>query len=80
MTVQFSVEGGSIPGLNLVELCVWDWTFFIPDGPEKLAIQTALDLELETWRQRQYHARDPHVLPIRTLRGNLEQVLSGSST
>lgn len=74
--VGFSHTGGPIPGLFLGEVRVHDWTFFIPEGPERGIIQIVLDLEEAENEQKKYHQQDPHREPIESLRKRLEESLS----
>lgn len=74
--VEFSHTGDPIPGLFLGEVMVNDWTFFIPEGPERGIIQIALDLEEAENESKKYHLQDPRRESIESLRKHLEESLS----
>lgn len=74
--VNFSIEGDPIQGLHLGVVMARDWTFFIPEGPERLAIKRAIDLESAQVEQEKYHARDPARGIVCELRARFEESLS----
>lgn len=74
--IKFSNEGNPVTGLHLGEATAHDWTFFIPDGPERVAIKTAIDLEHAQAVQEKYHQQDPVQKTIRGLQERLEESLS----
>ena len=74
--VKFSNEGNPVTGLHLGEATAHDWTFFIPDGPERTAIQTAIDLECARDAQEEYHGHDPVRSTVRELQAQLGESLS----
>jgi hypothetical protein len=63
--VEFSHTGDAIPGLCLGEVMVNDWTFFMPESPERTAIQMLIDLEQAEAEQKKYHQRDASRNPWR---------------
>lgn len=73
--VEFSHTGDPIPGLSLGEVRVYNWTFFIPEGPEREIIQIVLDLEEAEKEQKKYHQQDPHREPIEGLQKRFEELL-----
>jgi len=74
--VEFSHTGDPIPGLWLGEVMVHDWTFFIPEGPERDAIRMAIDLERAQAEQEEYHRRDPKRELVQGLQKRLGESLS----
>lgn len=74
--VEFSHTGDAIPGLCLGEVMTHDWTFFIPEGPEREMVQMAIDLEQAQAEQEKYHQRDPKRELVQGLQKRLEESLS----
>lgn len=73
--VEFSHTGDSIPGLFLGEVMVSNWTFFIPEGPEREIVQMAIDLEQARAERKEYHQRDPKRGLVEGLQKRLEESL-----
>lgn len=74
--VEFSHTGDTIPGLYLGEVMVHDWTFFIPECPEREVIQMVLDLEQAQAERKEYHQRDPKRVLVEGLQKRLKESLS----
>jgi hypothetical protein len=74
--VKFSIDGDMIQGLRLGEIMAHDWKFFIPEGPERVAIQTLIDLEYAQDEQEKYHRLDPAKKKVRELRTQLDESLA----
>ncbi|OYV63284.1 MAG: hypothetical protein B7X03_02520 [Parcubacteria group bacterium 21-58-10] len=75
--VEFHTDGhGPISGLYLGEATAHDWTFFIPEGPERRAIQAAIDLEHAQDEQVKYHEQDPVRSTVQELQIRFEKSLS----
>lgn len=74
--VEFSHTGDPVPGLFLGEVRVHDWTFFIPEGPEREIVQMAIDLEQAQTEQEKYHQQDPKRELVEGLQKRLEESLS----
>jgi hypothetical protein len=73
--ISFSVAGDPIPGFYPGEATAHDWTFFIPEGPERAAVQAAVDLEDAEAVQRRYHEQDPTRHIVQGLRDKFEESL-----
>lgn len=77
MDVQFSVEGDPVQGLDFGQgVTASEWRFFIPDGPERMAIQAAVDLEIAQGEQKKHHEQDPHKCTVRALQEKLEESMA----
>lgn len=77
MMVKFSVDGDPIQGLGFGEgFMATKWHFFIPDGPERKAIQAAIDLEAAMTEQQKHHEQDPHKFTVRALQEKLQESMN----
>lgn len=74
--VEFYTNGRPIAGLHLGEAMAYDWKFFIPDGPERAAIQAAVDLEYAQDVQERHRNEYPELGAIPQLRARLDECLS----
>lgn len=79
MIVEFSIDDSDNPihGLDFGQAVMASkWHFFIPDGPERRAIQAAIDLEAAMVEQQKHHEQDPHKFTVRALQEKLQESMN----